>query len=96
MTLPSPQSLLDLECQNPELREASGGVEGGSLRLLIDFCIFSDITINAAVHSNNQVRKIPTSTDIAYCLAYTKLKTLKTAVNACHCDLPPAGRGRVE
>ena len=37
------QSLLDLECQNPELRGSSGGVEGGSLRLLMDFCIFSGL-----------------------------------------------------
>ena len=49
------QSLLDLECQNPELRGSSGGVEGGSLRLLMDFCIFSGLIASSTskVLSNN-------------------------------------------
>ena len=45
----SPQSLLDLECQNPELRGSSGSVEGGSLRLLMDFCIFSGWSFSLAL-----------------------------------------------
>jgi len=61
------QSLLDLECQNPELRGSSGGVEGGSLRLLMDFCIFSDIRVNAAVHSNNQAVVVLSNCEVRDC-----------------------------
>ena len=61
------QSLLDLECQNPELRGSSGGVAGGNLRLLIDFCIFSQIRLNAAVHSNNQAVAVLSNCEVREC-----------------------------
>ena len=97
-----PQSLLDLECQNPELRGSSGGVEGGSLRLLMDFCIFSgwsfsialiqsdtiftDIRVNAAVHSNNQVGK--------HCILFIFLS--KAVVVLSNCEVRDCGGAGVK
>lgn len=83
------QSLLDLECQNPELRGSSGGVEGGNLRLLIDFCIFSQIRLNAAVHSNNQAVAVLSNCEVRECGGAGVRAEEGSTLNLLNCQVVP-------
>jgi len=85
------QSLLDLECQNPELRGSSGGVEGGSLRLLMDFCIFSDIRVNAAVHSNNQAVVVLSNCEVRDCGGAGLKAEEGSTLNLLNCQVQACG-----